>query len=97
MILGQTLGFKNTAHIKVSALIEMDLTYGLFIFETLVYTAPKLLKNQEGFRKRIIVECIAIRNNSGIFEKVRQRISHACILTGSNHFQQFLQIKNLEV
>lgn len=57
----------------------------------LVYTTP--IENVEDLRDRIIDASNTIRNNRGIFERVRQNLirrTKGCIMARGGHFQQFL-------
>lgn len=59
--------------------------------KSLVYTTP--VENVDDLRNRIIAGCNTIRNDPGVFERVRQsmrRRMDSCIQAGGNHFQQFL-------
>lgn len=59
--------------------------------KSLVYTTPIL--NVQDLQNRIIEGCNVIRNNPGIFERIRQSIRHradACILAGGGHFENLL-------
>ncbi|EFN68758.1 Cytosolic endo-beta-N-acetylglucosaminidase [Camponotus floridanus] len=59
--------------------------------KSLVYTTP--VENVEDLRNRINDGCNSIRNDPGIFERVRlsmRRRLDSCILAGGSHFEQFL-------
>lgn len=59
--------------------------------KSLVYTTP--VENVEDLRNRIIAGCNLIRNDPGVFERVRQSMRRrldACMLARGGHFQQFL-------
>ena len=59
--------------------------------KSLVYTTP--VENVEDLRNRIIAGCNLIRNDPGVFERVRQSMRRrldACMLARGGYFQQFL-------
>src|SRR6195952_3782061 len=59
--------------------------------KSLVYTTP--VENVDDLRNRIVDGCNTIRNNPGIFWRIRaslRRREHACIRANGGHFEQFL-------
>ena len=59
--------------------------------KSIVYATP--VENVEDLSNRIIAGCNSIRNDPGIFERVRhsmRRRLDSCIRAGGGHFQQFL-------
>lgn len=59
--------------------------------KSLVYATP--VENLDDLRNRIIAGCNSIRNDPGVFERVRQSMTrrlNACIRAGGSHFEHLL-------